>query len=89
MRCRPLGVSLGLVIGFPLVTFLMSHLGWALSFHVLAFINLLVGLLLVRVFIHPRTTGVVQRSSEPMMQRVLPNLHSGLENANARLDHAG
>lgn len=65
-----LGVSLGLVIGFPLVTFLMSHLGWALSFHVLALINLLVGLLLVSVFIHPRTTGVVQRSSESMMQRV-------------------
>lgn len=65
-----LGVSLGLVIGFPLVTFLMSHLGWALSFHVLALINLLIGLLLVRVFIHPRTTGAVQRSSEPLMQRV-------------------
>jgi predicted MFS family arabinose efflux permease len=65
-----LGVSLGLVIGFPLVTFLMSHLGWALSFHVLALINLLIGLLLVRVFIHPRTTGVVQHSREPMMQRV-------------------
>jgi predicted MFS family arabinose efflux permease len=65
-----LGVSLGLVIGFPLVTFLMNHLGWALSFYVLALINLLVGLLLVRVFIHPRTTAVVQRSSAPLMKRV-------------------
>ncbi len=38
-----LGVSLGLAVGFPLVTWLMSHLGWAGSFYALAAINLLLG----------------------------------------------
>lgn len=65
-----LGVSLGLVIGFPLVTFLMNNFGWVLSFHLLALINLLLGLFLVRVLIHPRTISAAQRSSESLMQRV-------------------
>ena len=38
-----LGVSLGLVLGFPLVSFLMTHFGWAMSFHLLALLNLLLG----------------------------------------------
>ncbi|MCS3407235.1 MFS transporter [Serratia sp. AKBS12] len=48
-----LGVSLGLVIGFPLVSFLMAHFGWAMSFYLLAALNLLLGLTLVRLFIRP------------------------------------
>ncbi|USQ49030.1 MFS transporter [Serratia marcescens] len=48
-----LGVSLGLVLGFPLVSFLMTHFGWAMSFHLLALLNLLLGLALVRLFVHP------------------------------------
>lgn len=38
-----LGVSLGLAVGFPFVTWLMSHLGWAGSFYALALINLVLG----------------------------------------------
>lgn len=38
-----LGVSLGLAVGFPLVTFLMLHVGWMGSFYVLAAMNLLLG----------------------------------------------
>ncbi|MHA0872802.1 MFS transporter [Enterobacter pasteurii] len=38
-----LGVSLGLAVGFPLVTWLMTHLGWAGSFYALAAINLALG----------------------------------------------
>lgn len=38
-----LGVSLGLAVGFPLVTWLMAHLGWAGSFYALAAGNLLLG----------------------------------------------
>lgn len=38
-----LGVSLGLAVGFPLVTWLMEHLGWAGSFYALAVINLVLG----------------------------------------------
>ena len=38
-----LGVSLGLAVGFPLVTFLMQHLGWMGSFYALAALNLLLG----------------------------------------------
>lgn len=38
-----LGVSLGLAVGFPLVTFLMQHLGWMGSYYALAALNLLLG----------------------------------------------
>lgn len=38
-----LGVSLGLAVGFPLITWLMAHLGWAGSFYALAAINLVLG----------------------------------------------
>ncbi len=38
-----LGVSLGLAVGFPLVTWLMVHVGWIGSFYALALLNLLLG----------------------------------------------
>lgn len=38
-----LGVSLGLAAGFPLVTWLMAHVGWMGSFYALALLNLLLG----------------------------------------------
>lgn len=42
-----MGVSLGLAVGFPLVSHLLRSDGWATSFHWLAAINLLIGLPLV------------------------------------------
>lgn len=65
-----LGVSLGLVIGFPLVSFLMAHFGWAVSFYLLALINLLLGLALVRLFIHPAALPSRAVDSRPILQRV-------------------
>ncbi|CAI1744224.1 MFS transporter [Serratia proteamaculans] len=65
-----LGVSLGLVIGFPLVSFLMAHFGWAISFYLLALINLLLGLALVRLFIHPATQPSRTLDPRPIMSRV-------------------
>jgi predicted MFS family arabinose efflux permease len=65
-----LGVSLGLVIGFPLVSFLMAHFGWAVSFYLLALINLLLGLALVRLFIHPAALPSRTVDSRPILQRV-------------------
>lgn len=38
-----LGVSLGLAVSFPLVTWLMTHLGWMGSFYALAVLNLVLG----------------------------------------------
>lgn len=38
-----LGVSLGLAVGFPLVTFLVEHQGWMGSFYSLAGLNLVLG----------------------------------------------
>lgn len=53
-----LGVSLGLAVGFPLVTWLVSTFGWSGSFLALAALNLLLGGGLVLGFIpraeHPR-----------------------------------
>lgn len=60
-----LGVSLGLVIGFPLVSFLMAHFGWAMSFHLLALLNLLLGLALVRLFVHPLALSSSSRPADP------------------------
>jgi len=65
-----LGVSLGLVIGFPLVSFLMVHFGWAVSFYLLALINLLLGLALVRLFIHPAALPSRAVDPRPILQRV-------------------
>lgn len=46
-----LGVSLGLVLGFPIVTYLMSHYGWKESFYILGALNLVVGLAVIYFFI--------------------------------------
>lgn len=38
-----LGVSLGLAVGFPLITLLMQQLGWRGSFYALALLNIVLG----------------------------------------------
>ncbi len=48
-----LGISLGLAVGFPLITWLMQHLGWNGSFYALALLNLIIGGGLVWVFLPP------------------------------------
>ncbi|MFT3777276.1 MAG: MFS transporter [Ottowia sp.] len=58
-----MGVSLGLAVGFPLVSWLLQHHGWHASFHVLAALNLLFGLPLIHFFVHqhpsrPGASGV-------------------------------
>jgi predicted MFS family arabinose efflux permease len=55
-----MGVSLGLAVGFPLVSYLLHSGGWATSFHALAAINLLLGLPLVYWLI-PAPHAVAQR----------------------------
>lgn len=46
-----LGVSLGLVLGFPIVTYLMSTYGWQQSFYILGVLNLVIGLTIIYFFI--------------------------------------
>lgn len=46
-----LGVSLGLVLGFPIVTYLMSTYGWQQSFYILGLLNLVIGLTIIYFFI--------------------------------------
>lgn len=57
-----LGVSLGLAVGFPLVTFLMQHWGWMGSFYALSALNLLLGGGLIYRFLPPS-------KGEPKKQR--------------------
>ncbi len=66
-----LGISFGLVIGFPLVTFLMSHFGWVESFYILAILNLLIGLSLIYFFVQPAKHPVLQRSGPKTRHSVL------------------
>ena len=47
-----MGVSLGLAIGFPLISWLLREHGWHSSFHLLAALNLLLGLPLIYFLIH-------------------------------------
>lgn len=57
-----LGVSLGLAVGFPLVTWLMTHLGWAGSFYALAVMNLVLGGGLIWRFLPaPRSTARMKK----------------------------
>ncbi len=66
-----LGVSFGLVVGFPLVTFLMSHYGWFESFYILAALNLVVGLGLIYFFVRPNPQHPAKpKSTEPVFGRV-------------------
>lgn len=46
-----LGVSLGLVLGFPIITYLMSTYGWQQSFYILGLLNLVIGLTIIYFFI--------------------------------------
>lgn len=55
-----LGVSLGLAVGFPLVTFLIEHQGWQGSFYSLAALNLLLGGGLIWRFL-PAPAAAAQR----------------------------
>ena len=57
-----LGVSLGLAVGFPMVTWLMAHLGWAGSFYALAVMNLVLGGGLIWRFLPaPRSRSTVKK----------------------------
>ncbi len=62
-----LGVSLGLAVGFPLVTWLMANMGWMGSFYALAVLNLLLGGGLVWRFL-PATRAVSQRAKPGFKQ---------------------
>jgi predicted MFS family arabinose efflux permease len=56
-----LGVSIGLGIGYSIVSFLIAHFGWRDSFWALAALNLAVGLPLIALFI--RSSPAVPRAA--------------------------
>lgn len=58
-----LGVSLGLAVGFPLVTFLMQQLGWMGSFYALAVLNLVLGGGLIWRFLPPPALSAKREKS--------------------------
>ncbi|MBM7644884.1 putative MFS family arabinose efflux permease [Scopulibacillus daqui] len=48
-----LGVSVGLAVGFPLISYLVYHFSWQSSYITLGILNLLIGLPLIVLFINP------------------------------------
>ncbi|MEH7335627.1 MFS transporter [Neobacillus drentensis] len=46
-----MGVSMGLALGFPLITYFIFQFNWHTSFYLLGFLNLVVGLPLILMFI--------------------------------------
>lgn len=63
-----LGVSLGLAVGFPLVTWLMAHLGWTGSFYATAVLNTVLGGGLVWRFL-PAPQGAEQIKNRASQRR--------------------
>ena len=82
-----MGVSLGLAVGFPLISWLLREHGWHSSFEMLAMLNLLLGLPLIYWFIHenPQIAKVAStkpnsrslHASVPMGQQLLASSLSG------------
>ncbi|MED1950266.1 MFS transporter [Brevibacillus centrosporus] len=50
-----MGVSIGLAVGFPIVTYIVLHSHWQASYYILGLLNLIIGLPLILLFI--RETG--------------------------------
>lgn len=60
-----MGVSGGLAIGIPLVTWLVYSFDWHSSFIALALLNALIGLPLIWLFIDPSSRRAAQRDVDP------------------------
>lgn len=60
-----MGVSLGLAVGFPLISWLLRKHGWHSSFEMLAMLNLLLGLPLIYWFIHENPQIAKVASTKP------------------------
>lgn len=59
-----LGVSFGLALGFPMISYLMSHYGWRESFYILGGLNLLMGLTVIYFFVDlPRDSLILTGNS--------------------------
>ncbi len=59
-----LGVSIGLGLGYSIVSFLIAHFGWRDSFWALAALNLVIGLPLIALFIRSSATAPHSASRE-------------------------
>jgi predicted MFS family arabinose efflux permease len=74
-----LGVSIGLGLGYSIVSFLIAHFGWRDSFWALAALNLVVGLPLIALFIRssavPRPTGRQEGSAVSLFLSALRTPH--------------
>ncbi|AIY39691.1 D-galactonate transporter [Collimonas arenae] len=47
-----MGTGIGLAIGYPLVSYLLTHFDWQTSFHVIGLVNIVLGIPLVIAFVH-------------------------------------
>jgi predicted MFS family arabinose efflux permease len=75
-----LGVSIGLGVGYSIVSFLIAHFGWRDSFWALAALNLAVGLPLVALFIRssstvPRRASLEEGSAVSLLLSALKTPH--------------
>lgn len=74
-----MGVSLGLALGFPLVSYLLGAHGWVGSFYILAAVNLLLGLPLVYWLIPaPGAAGRAAPGARQALRDALRTRHLGL-----------
>jgi predicted MFS family arabinose efflux permease len=74
-----LGVSIGLGLGYSIVSFLIAHFGWRDSFWALAALNLVIGLPLIALFIRssaaPRPTSRQEGSAVSLFLSALRTPH--------------
>lgn len=72
-----LGVSLGLVLGFPIVTYLMSHYGWKESFYILGVFNLVIGLTIIYYFVDlPKEKSIVEAHQKSQLGLIQATTHT-------------
>lgn len=73
-----MGVSLGLAVGFPLISTVVHSLGWAASFPLLAVLNLLLGVPLVWLYIKaPPPAASARPAAGPLLRQALRMKHLG------------
>ncbi|MFC7395161.1 MFS transporter [Scopulibacillus cellulosilyticus] len=70
-----LGVSVGLAVGFPFISYLVYHFSWQSSYVALGILNLLIGMPLILIFINPNKHCLTKENHpDPKTQKKLGDI---------------
>ncbi|MGG1658265.1 MFS transporter [Brevibacillus sp. NRS-1366] len=69
-----MGVSIGLAVGFPIVTYIIMHSHWQASYYILGLLNLVIGLPFILLFIRDKAKSPNQRESKQVTMQQMKRL---------------